>query len=375
MLTLAFILLLAQDTAQLAGAADRALAGGRYGEAEQAFEQLRRLTPGVAEIHAKLGVAYFQQRKFSQAIPALDQALKLKPGLANAAALRAMSLAELGRFGEAITGLEAAFKTAPDPALKRMAGLQLERAYTGLQRDREAAQVALEMNRLYPDDAEVLYHSSRLLAHSAYQTLRQLAQAAPDSLWRRLAAGEAFESQGNYDSALREYEAVLVADPGRSGIHFRMGRVLQLRAEKDPAQAAAIAREFELELAADPLNANAAYELGEMARQRADPAAARRWFEQALRSYPDFAEAHLGLSAVLLAQEERHQALAHAQKAVALNRQGEAGYYRLAQALRALGRTAEQQKAMAEFQRLRTAHKGNRMIAPAQVTPHRVDNP
>ncbi|MBM3769412.1 MAG: tetratricopeptide repeat protein, partial [Acidobacteria bacterium] len=258
-LTVALALLLAQDAAQLTLECDRALAEGRYAEAERALDHLLRLSPGVAEIHAKLGVVYFQQRKFVQAIPALDRALKLKPALANAAALRAMSLSELGRFSDAVSGLEAAFRNTRDPALKRMAGLQLERAYSGLQRDREAAQVALEMNRLYPSDAEVLYHSSRLLANSAYQTLRQLAQAAPDSLWRRLAAGEAFESQGNYDSALREYDAVLAMDPDRAGVHFRMGRVRQLRAGKDPTQAAMIAREFELEIQADPSNANAAY--------------------------------------------------------------------------------------------------------------------
>src|ERR1700704_6431448 len=59
----------------------RALAAGNYSTAEQAFEQLRNLEPGVAEVHANLGLIYFQQGKFEEAVPALRQALKLKPSL------------------------------------------------------------------------------------------------------------------------------------------------------------------------------------------------------------------------------------------------------------------------------------------------------
>jgi len=42
----------------------RALAQSNYAEAEKAFEKLRELEPGVAEVHANLGVIYFQERKF-----------------------------------------------------------------------------------------------------------------------------------------------------------------------------------------------------------------------------------------------------------------------------------------------------------------------
>src|SRR5690348_6885900 len=86
--------------------AQRALAEGRYSDAEEAFERLRESNPAVAEIHANLGLVYFQEKKFDQAIPELRQALKLKPSLANSAALLAMSLSELGHYAEAVPGLE-----------------------------------------------------------------------------------------------------------------------------------------------------------------------------------------------------------------------------------------------------------------------------
>src|SRR5438874_10052115 len=136
----------------------KALATGRYDDAEQAYEKLRELEPRTAEVHANLGLIYFQQRKFEQAVPTLREALKLKPSLGKSEALLAMSLSELGRYREALPGLERGWRQSTDAAIKRMCGLQLLRAYSGMREDSKAVEVALELNRLYPNDPEVLYH-------------------------------------------------------------------------------------------------------------------------------------------------------------------------------------------------------------------------
>src|SRR5262249_18932685 len=151
-----------------------------------------------------------------------------------------MSLSELGRYGEALAGLEKGFRRSADSALKRMAGLQLQRAYTGLQRDSKAVEVALELNRLYPEDPEVLYHTGRLFANFAYLTMRKLSQVAPASVWKHQAAGDAYESQGNHDLAIGEYREVLALDPNRPGIHFRLGRVFLTRSQQTNSQAEAL---------------------------------------------------------------------------------------------------------------------------------------
>ena len=230
---------------------ERALAEKRYADAETAYEKVRQLDPGTAEVHAKLGLIYFQQRKFAEAVPALRQALKLRPNLPNAGVLLAMSLSELGRFGEALPGLEKGFRQPADSALRRLAGLQLQRAYTGLQRDSKAVEVALELTRLYPEDPEVLYHTGRLYANFAYLAVMKLSQVAPGSVWMHQAAGEAHESQGHHDLAIGEYREVLALDPGRPGIHFRLGRALLSRSRQTNSQADA-SKEFEQELQLDP---------------------------------------------------------------------------------------------------------------------------
>jgi tetratricopeptide (TPR) repeat protein len=370
------------ETATLFEQGERALAGGRYAEAQRSYERLRTLEPERAEVHARLGLIYFQLGKFADAIPVLRRALALKPGLPNLDALLAMSLSEIGRHQEALAGLEQAFRQpAGDRALRRLVGLHLQRTYTDLDRDGDAVAVALEMSRSYPDDPEVLYHTGRLFGNYAYLQTTRLARVAPDSTWLHQAAGEANESQGLLDQAIAEYRQVLAKAPKRPGLHFRIGRALLTRAAQGNGDVAAegeAAEAFEQELRIDPTNANAAYELGEMQRKSGRLDAAIPYFERAVAAYPDFEEALVGLGRALVAAGRATEALPHLRKAAAVNPRNEVAFYQLAQAHRALGQRAEQQAALVAFTRLRDDNARQRevaVLAPdrAGVTPQVID--
>jgi len=340
-----------------ADAGQQALAAGQYREAQSDFEQLAKLEPDVAEVHATLGLIDFKLRLYEDAVREIHTAQKLKPGLPRLDSLLAMSLSELDRYKEALPGLERAFRQSTDPEIKRMCGLQLMRSYTGLRRDDDAVKVALELNRLYANDPEVLYYTGKVYGNYAFLTIRKLAQDAPNSVWRHLAAAEAFESQGSYTDAIGEYRAVLAMDPGRLGIHYRIGRTLLAQSHQTGAQANTeeARREFEQELEIDPGNGNAAYEIGEMYRQAGQLNQAQQYFERALKLYPDFEEAQLGLAAVFMAEQKPEQARTHLKAAIALNADDEVSWYRLAAVERALGNKAEQQTALAQFRKLHQA--------------------
>jgi tetratricopeptide (TPR) repeat protein len=361
---------------------ERALAEGRYADAQKAYETLRQLTPGTAEVQARLGLIYFQQGKFAEAIAPLREAIRLKPTLPKVDALLGMSLSELGRYDEALPAVTKAFSQSGDPVLRRMAGLHLQRIYTGLGRDRDAVDVALRLSQLYPDDPEVLYHSGRLFANFAYLQTVRLATVAPDSVWLHQAAGEANESQGLYDAAIREYRQVLTAAPRRPGIYFRIGRVLLARSKGEASNAGAgsdvleARRAFEEELAVDPTNANAAYELGEMNRKAGELEPARTFFAQAVTSYPAFEHALVGLARTLIALGRPSEALPYLQTALKDNPENDVAHYQVAQAYRALGDTAEQEKALAEFNRVRALAARRTTAVPEtlrDVTPQVLD--
>jgi tetratricopeptide (TPR) repeat protein len=366
-----------EEEQQLSEAGQQALTAGRYDEAESNFTKLAQLDPQIAEIHATLGLVYFQEKKFDQAVPELRRALKLKPTLGKASTLLAMSLSETGEYQEALPGLEKGFQHAPDPTTKRMCGLQLMRSYTGLQRDQDAVKVALELDQLYPNDPEILYHTGRVYGNYAFLTMHKLEVAAPTSVWRHQAAAEAFESEGSTNQAIGEYHEVLKLDPQRVSIHYRIGRTLLARwklnhAAEDRDQAV---HEFEQELQVDPSNANALYELAEIHRQQNELDQAQQFFSSALKYYPDFEEAQVGLATTLMAQQKPDLALPHLQKAVTLNAGDEVAWYRLSQVNRALGNKDEQQKALVQFQRVRSEQAQQQgTTPPGEVTKQVLQN-
>jgi tetratricopeptide (TPR) repeat protein len=169
---------------------------------------------------------------------------------------------------------------------------------------------------------------------------------------------------------------VLKIDPNHPNIHFRIGRTLLARSEEkgggtDLSEATT---EFEQELQLDPTNANAAYELAEIHRKAGQLEDVQKYFEIAVANYPNFEEAHVGLAATLMALQKPEQALPHLDKAVEINPDDSVAWYRLAQVDRSLSREAEQRKALAEFQRIRT-QGADRLRGPsnAEVTQQQLD--
>jgi tetratricopeptide (TPR) repeat protein len=333
-----------------------ALAGRRWPDAAKAYEKLRELVPEAAEVHAQLGMIYFEMRDFGRAVPALQQAVKLKPGIPKVETLLAMCLSEIGRYEEALGGLRKGFEQTSDTVLRRVTGLQLQRSYLGLGRDDDAVAVALELTRLFPKDPEILYHTGKTFSTYAYLLTMRLAEVAPSSVWMYQASGEANESLSNHDAALADYRKVLELAPNRPGVHYRLGRVHLARARPPVAAADAEAnaiREFEAELRVDPSNADAAYELGELRRKAGDLEGARALFTRAVEHHPGFVPGLVGLGSVLIAEGEPARALTCLEKAIALDPTADVAYFQLWQAHRALGQLEPARKAQAEFQRLR----------------------
>ena len=339
---------------QYAEAGQRALAAGDYAAAQTDFETLAKLEPGVAEVQATLAVIYYKQREYDQAVNAIRAAQKLKPSLPKLDSLLGMSLAELGRFREALPGLEKGFKQSADPEVRRMSGLHLLRAYTGLQRDADAVEISLSLNKLYPTDPEVLYNTGRVLGNYTYIVMERLHDEAPNSIWMLQAQGEAYESQKDYNSAIASFNRVLTMDPHRPGIHYRIGRVYLRRFQDshDDKDRSAAEGEFQAELAVDPKNGNSAYELAQMDYDLGDLEKSRQGFEALVAQRPDFEEARVGLAGVLIESQKADLAVPQLTRAVELSPEDEVAWYRLARAMRMTGDADGQRKAMAEFQRL-----------------------
>lgn len=365
-----------QDEAErVAAAGHQAMATGQFEAARTDFEQLAKLEPGVAEVHATLAAIYFQLHQYDLAVEEARTAQRLKPSLTKLDSLLALSLAELSRFSDALPHLEKGFKQTADPDVRRMCGLQLLRAYTGLGRDSDAVETALALNKLYPDDPEILYHTGRIYGNFAYIVMEKLHNKAPGSIWMVQAQGEANEAQKSYDAAIAAFNRVLQLDPQRPGIHYRIGRVYLTRfreGQKAEDHDAAV-REFMAELEVDPSNGNAAYELAYMQAEAGNLDEARTQYEHIVERFPDFEEALVGLGGVLLDSHKPELAVAPLQHATQVNPDDEAAWYRLATADRAMGDREGQRKALAAFQKVHSAKPLHKPYDSEEITPQHID--
>jgi len=363
--------------ARLYREAQSALSAGKDNDARTAFEQLEKMDPSVAEVHATLAALCYKHGDFNRSIEEVRTARKLKPTLPGLDALLSMSLAESGNFREALPGLEKAYRSASDPEQKRQAGLELARVYGQLSMDRRAAELVLDLRDRYKDDPEVLYNAGKILGNSAYLTMQSLFRAPGGSLWAQLAEAEAHESQGQLQDARDSYRNILERDPHRVNIHYRIGRTFlaqwqSTHAAEDLTNAAA---EFALEIEDDPANANAAYELAGLRWKAGQQVAAQQLYESAIKYYPDFEEAEVGLGGILLDEEKAPLALPHLKRATVLRPQDEVAWYRLAQVEHALGDAQAQKQALAAFQKLRAhsaATRNSAMQSQDNVTPQEI---
>lgn len=366
----------AGQASQYATEGQQALAKNDYAEAEAAFKKLAALEPSIAEIHATLAAISFKQRNYDQAVHEVRTAQRLKPGLPKLDSLLGLSLAEMGRFSEALPSLEKGFHQTADPEVRRMCGLELLRTYSELDRDADAVETALALNKLYPNDPEVLYHTGRVYGSQAYNVMERLHDTAPGSIWMLMAQGEANESQKQWDAAIVAFNRVLTLDPHRTGIHYQLGRIYLSRFHDtlnstDQQQAM---REFSGELDVDPQNGNAAYELANFQAQIGNSTAARQQYEHLLQQFPDFEEALVGLASVNLALQKPSDAIPLLERATHLRPNDEVAWWRLAQADRGAGDLAGQRQALAAFQKIHrttpvTLRKPNSIdeITPQQI--------
>jgi tetratricopeptide (TPR) repeat protein len=362
------------EAARYAAAGQQAMAAGQYEAARSNFEQLAKLEPNIAEVHATLAAIYFEQHKYELAVREVHTAQKLKPSLPKLDSLLGLSLAELGRFTEALPRLEKGFKQPADPAVRRMSGLQLLRAYTGLGRDSDAVETALQLNRLYPDDPEVLYHTGRIYGNFAYVVMEKLHNSAPGSIWMIQAQGEANEAQKSYDAAIAAFNHVLQLDPQRPGIHYRIGRVYLTRfreGQKAEDHDGAV-REFMAELEVDPGNGNAAYELAYLQAEAGNLEEARTQYEHIVERFPDFEEALVGLAGVLLDSHKPELAVPLLEHATQVHPDDETAWYRLSVADRATGNKEGQQKALAVFQKIHSSKPLHKPYDSEEITPQQI---
>lgn len=326
------------------------LHAGRFAEAEDEFTAALRASPHWPEVRADLGVSFYADHKYPEAIAAFEQALKEDSSLAAPKALLPLSLAAAGRCEEAEPGLRTAFASAPDPRLRRVSGLSLERCLMQSGKTAETDETTQKLLAAFPNDPDVLYEAGEFYAKLSSNIELRLMRSGSGSARAYQMMGDVAAARQNWNEAINSYRKALRVDPSLQGLHLQIAVLLLTHSPDANAWREALT-ELNDELRIDPGSAEAEYEIGETYRKHDQPKAALAAFQKSLERDPQAVPTRIGLAKTLQQLGQYRQALAvlrPAEKAA-----DPSVHFLLAQLYRQTGDASSASREQAAFQRLR----------------------
>jgi tetratricopeptide (TPR) repeat protein len=262
-------------------------------------------------------------------------------------AQRAVSLAQSGHCKEALPLLQQTRLHVADKDLKRSVGFAGVRCAMFADQPDAAEDFLRFLNGEFPHDPEVLYLSVHTYSDLSSRAAAELASTAPKSAQGHELNAEAFEAQGKWDEAAKEYRLILQQNPHMPGIHFRLGRLLLSKPNPSSTVAEEAKKEMQQELEIDPSNAGAEYVLGALTQQNQQWDEAIQHFSRATKLDASFGDAFVGLGASLGSAKRFAEAIPPLETAVKLEPENPAPHYLLAIAYSRTGRKDDGDKQFA----------------------------
>ena len=263
--------------------------------------------PQVSGIRLNIGLAYYRQNEFLQAIPPFESVVHDQPGAQQPRYLLGLCYFFANRWADAANTLEPLW-----------------------------AQESSHLPYLY-----VLSNA----AHRAGQkdlddrATGELVKLGNDSPEYHLFVGKYHLNLDQYDLAIADFEAAAKADPKLPFVHFNLGfahlKKQELTAARD---------EFLKDAAVEPDLALNYDELGEVYWLMQDDANAEKSYREAVSLDPHLVNSRLGLAKIYQRQQKYAAALAEADTAVKVDPARPDAHYVRGQALLHMGRKEEAKK-------------------------------
>jgi tetratricopeptide (TPR) repeat protein len=260
-------------------AAQRAQKAGELDTAAHEYQEILRLEPGLAEVHANLGLIYYAQSRFDESAKELRRAAQLKPGLHGVGFWLAVDEIKLGRPETAVPLLRQAIERNPgDEQAEKWLGTALWNSGQIL----SALDQLANTSRMYPADTE-----SRFVLGEAYRKAgdreieASLAASAGTPLFHQI-YGDIYKDHRSWGRATAHYREALKIDPHWKDAHVGI-------AEVDAAQGKLMeaGAELQKELELDPDSVAARANLAELAMMAGEPDDALRLLGETIRISPE----------------------------------------------------------------------------------------
>ncbi|MGD0939226.1 MAG: tetratricopeptide repeat protein [Terracidiphilus sp.] len=293
-----------------------------YAEATAYYRRAVALNPTMPRLQFNLGLAYFKEADYKNALLELKPLLKASQPASDEAQrltiLIGMSHYGLGEFAEATPYL----KRASDIDTQNLT-LLLTLAHSCL------------LSKQYPCVLDAFH---RIMALN------------PDSAEAHMLAGEALDEMKEPVGAVREFRAAVEANPKEPNVHFGLGYLLWTQGKAEEA-----AQEFQAELANDPEHLQATLYLADSYIQMNKLDDARPVLEKVVRVNPANPMGHLDLGVIYTRDGRDADALRELKAAATLDPGDVKPHWRMSQLYRHMGKISEANAELAESKKINRA--------------------
>ncbi len=207
------------------GEAHRLIEQGRFSEAIQKLQELRKINPEMKGVSHELGLAYYRQSDFVQAQSEFARTIEEDPNDREAVQLRGISLFQVGRAAEAIPLLKQVESWAPETSVESSYVLALSYIQT---HDYENARIeAARMYGVPPDSAASHLLIARMLLRQGIDPIAEANAQKAIELDPRLPLahfllGEYYLYKSEVPKSIQELEQELKLNPGYAVTYDRL---------------------------------------------------------------------------------------------------------------------------------------------------------
>ncbi|HKF45973.1 MAG TPA: tetratricopeptide repeat protein [Terracidiphilus sp.] len=309
---------------------------------------LSAANPQDVQVHFSLGVLLASQRQYSAAQLEFEKADALRPGTFEILFNLGEDMLRSGENAKAEAVLRRALDEKPSSP---EAMYLLAQACANQSRPLDALDLLVRANKLAPENTDILFLMAQISMSQNYfedaipllESGVRLAPRRPEFL---AALGESYFMAGKVDKAIDEFSKLIEVEKSARSYAF-LGLCYRNMGRFDEAR-----QQFMKGLKLEPNNSLCLYNLGFISERQGDNAAAEKYFQQSLRSNPDFPDTLLELANLRIAEKRLPEAEDLLRRFVRVSRDPSTGYYKLAMTERSLHESAAAQRDLEVFKTL-----------------------
>ncbi len=322
---------------------------GDYQAAERVYLQALAIDPDNLETLKRLGVLQQTELKFSESVESFKQVLAHDAHYPDVNFFLGVSYFGENDFNQAIQSFELELGT---PKPHRRCRYYLALALQAVGRIDEAIS---QLNRTVdenPQDADALYQLARIHKNASLQAIERLRALDQDSFQLHALMGEVYADDERYAEAIKEYQAALAKRPDATGIHYAIGVAYWVQHQLDAAK-----KEFMEALKENPNDALTNLYLGDIAVHDQRFIEAHGYLSVAEKGQPNMSQLHVLLGKCYRGENEPEKAKTEFLAAIQADPTAAQPHYLLAQVYRELRNPQASSKEFAEFERLSQLEK------------------